>query len=185
MKKFRSMIFRGIQSKIFLLVILSTLLITSNYLIFSNYQSKELSALTAETNRTTQEAIVEISAETMHNVMDQSLGRYTELQAFAADKMLEDLKDNVTMLSDYAVRILHRPYDYADRTVNPPDPANQGIVSVQMVCEDEEHRPASHTAGQLANMADMLISMYESSDQINSCFIASPEGWAYIVDDRA
>ena len=185
MKKFRSMIFRGIQSKIFLLVILSTLLITGNYLIFNNYQAKELSALTAETNRTTQEAIVEISTETMHNVMDQSLGRYTELQAFAADKMLEDLKDNVTMLGDYAVRILHRPYEYADRTVNPPDPANQGIVSVQMVCEDEDHLPVSHTAGQLANMSDMLISMYESSEQINSCFIASPEGWSYIVDDRA
>ncbi len=188
MKKFKNLVIGGIENKIFNLVLITTVLIMTVYLCVILFQSHRLTELVSQTNARQKESISQITSETMNGVLKNSMGKSTKLEADSADSVFKELKSKVTMISDYAAKLYSDPGSYPSVPASLPDAKNEGKTSTQIVYAkntDINSASVSREIAMLGNLNDMLESMYNSSEQINSFFIASPQGFALITDDRA
>ena len=188
MKKIMNLVIGGIQNKIFNLVLVTTILIMAAYLAVILVQSNKLTTLVGQTNEKQQEAVSEISSNAMNQIISGSLGKNTELEAEYSDSSFAELKSKVTMISDYAEKLYSAPGSYAGVPVSLPDAKNDGKVSTQIVYNkgvNVNSAEISREISLLGNLSDMMESMFNSSEQINSFFIASPAEFALITDDRA
>ena len=188
MKKIMNLVIGGIQNKIFNLVLVTTILIMAVYLAVILVQSNKLTTLVGQTNEKQQEAVSEISSNAMNQIISGSLGKNTELEAEYSDRGFAELKSMVSMISDYAEKLYSDPGSYAGVPVSLPDAKNDGKVSTQIVYNrgvNVNSAEISREIALLGNLSDMMESMFNSSEQINSFFIASPAEFALITDDRA
>ena len=188
MKKFKNLVIGGIENKIFNLVLITTILIMAVYLCVILYQSNRLTQLVRQTNERQQESMSSITSRTMDGVLKNSMGKSTKLEADSADGVFKELEGKVTMITDYAAKLYADPGSYPSVPVSLPDAKNEGKTTTQIIYDkntDISSTSAAREIALLGNLADMLESMYNSSEQINSFFIASPQGFALITDDRA
>ena len=109
MKKITNWVLGGLQQKIFNLVLITIILIVAAYTIVINYQAKHLQALVTETSLKQEASIDEISTMTMDAVVNSSLNKTTELEAYIANEVFEDLQKNVMILGDYAEKLFADP----------------------------------------------------------------------------
>ncbi len=106
MKKFRNLVIGGIENKLFNLVLVTVLLVSLAFAGITFYQGNMLKDLSNATNQQQSEAISRISSDLMDQVIEQSLGRTTELESILADQMFDSLKTRVKMLGEYAEKLL-------------------------------------------------------------------------------
>ena len=185
MKKIKNWVFGGLQQKIFNLVLITIILIVAAYTIVINYQAKHLQALVTETSLKQEASIDEISTMTMDAVVNSSLNKTTELEAYIANEVFEDLQKNVMILGDYAEKLFADPESWPEREVNLPDQALDGEVSVQVLSEEgidlEDPETAEHIA-LIGNMADMMKALLRNA-QVDTSFAATPDGIIVMADD--
>ncbi|MBR2560899.1 MAG: SpoIIE family protein phosphatase [Eubacterium sp.] len=185
MKKIKNFVLGGLQQKIFNLVLIAMILIVAAYTIVIVYQSKNLQNLVTDTSAKQQQAIEEISTQTMDAVVENSLGTSTELEAYIADSVFRELKGEVTMMADYAGKLLEDPEAYPAQEVLPPDAARDGEISLQLLTEEgvDITKPAvAEKTALLANMADMMATLYGNAN-INACFVGTQDGVLLITDE--
>jgi len=186
MKRIGKIVIGGIQNKIFNLVIIVIILVTAAFAAVSIYQAAHLTELVAETNECQKESISQITSTTMDAVVANSLGRSTQLEAYIVEDLFQDLKGDVVMLADYAQQIFRDPDAYEMREVSAPDPSQDGEVTLQLLTEedvDPEDPEIQSSIGLIGNMREMMAGLFQSS-QINSCYIALPEGAMILTDDQ-
>ena len=185
MKKIKNWVLGGLQQKIFNLVLITIILIVAAYTIVINYQAKHLQALVTETSLKQEASIDEISTMTMDAVVNSSLNKTTELEAYIANEVFEDLQKNVMILGDYAEKLFADPESWPEREVNLPDQALDGEVSVQVLSEEgidlEDPETAEHIA-LIGNMADMMKALLRNA-QVDTSFAATPDGIIVMADD--
>ena len=188
MKKFLNIIVGGIQSKIFNLVMVTALMIVASYAGVTWYQTRSLSRLVKETNEKQQASIDEISSESMMNLMEDSLGRNIELESYIADDALGGLQSNVLMVGEYAEVLLAHPARYPSRIPAGPSAENDGKPAVQLLLSEGvslDDPDVAAKAGLLGNISEMMCSVYNNSPEMNSCYIAAPEGIIIAVDEHS
>ncbi len=188
MKKIRKWAVGGIRTKVFSLILLTVILISAAFLAVTQYQSQTLSALAARTRERQQESISQITSSVMEQTVDQNMYRITQLEAQIADELFSGVKNRVEMLADYARQLFADPDGYPRAAWAAPDPEKDGTISAQLVLADgvDASDPAlADRLGLIANMSDMMISLFGVSDVTDSCFIALPEGAFLITDDRS
>ena len=185
MKKIKNWVLGGLQQKIFNLVLITIILIVVAYTIVISYQTKNLSKIVAETGAQQEESIKEISTLTMDAVVQNNLGTTTELEAYIADELFENLGKNVTILGDYAEKLFSDPESFPGQEVLPPSAENDGEVSVQLLTEDgidvTEKATADHIR-LIGNMGDLMSALLRNA-QIDTCFVATPDGIMVMADD--
>ena len=187
MKKIKNIVIGGIQQKIFNLVLVTTLLMMAAYTTVIIYQSGRLHSLVEETNELQKQSITGISQRTMNGVLDASFAESTRMQARLADNFFANAERTVRMLADYAEHLFADPEAYGRRETALPDKANDGKISVQLLAEegadltDPEIRAR---LGLIGNMADMMTTLYRSAN-VDSCYVALPDGVMLLVDDHA
>ena len=188
MRKIKNLIIGGIENKVFNLILFTGILITAVFLAVTQYQSKMLATLTAETNARQQTAITEITTDLMDTVVKESMDRTTGLESMIADELFSDLKTRVEMLGEYATKLYANPESAPQMPYAAPDPARNGEILAQLILAegvDESDPDLAFRLGVAANMSDMMISLFGVSEITNSCFIALPEGAFLVVDDRS
>ncbi len=188
MKRFKNFVIGGIQNKVFNLILATVILLTAAYLTVSAYHSRMLSKLAAESSEKQQTSIEEITGTVMDSVVDQSMGRATALQAYISDELFHGLKVRVQMMGDYAGKLLSDPASYPRMAYAGPDPAKDGQVTAQLILADgtDGSDPAlADRLGLIANLSDMMVSLFGASAETNSCFIALPDGAFLVTDDRS
>ena len=188
MKRIKNLVIGGIESKIINLILFTVILLTAAFWMLSSRQNNMLAQLTEESNQKQLAAIEEITGTVMYAVVEQSMSRSTQLEAQIADELFQGLKARVEMLGQYAANLLTYPEAYPRMPYIAPDPAYNGQVMSQMILAegvDGEDGQLRDRLGLIANMSDMMYSMFGASDETNSCFIALPDGVFFVTDDRS
>ena len=187
MKKIRNITFGGIANKIFNLVLIMIILVIAAFTAVIFYQMNSLNQLVTGTNEKQKEAITTISTNTMNGVVDQSLSTSTQLQARIADDMFADTADAVKTVGNNVKILFENPGQYPVREVPAPDAALDGTASIQLLTEegvDPSDPKVAEKLGLIGNLTDMMLSLYDNAE-IDSCYVALPEGVMILVDDHA
>ncbi|MBR0354198.1 MAG: SpoIIE family protein phosphatase [Oscillospiraceae bacterium] len=175
----------GLQQKIFNLLLVFIAAIIGVYAAVSVYQQKNLSAVVQQANVEQQASITAVSEETMKAVLETSMVRTTGLQAYIANDLFTDVRTDVLTLQAFAEELFAHADVFSAHPWVEPDAAFDGIPTVQMQHEQGVDPADSEALGLVANMSEIMLAMYENSDKLNSCFVATPDGCILFVDDRA
>lgn len=89
------------------------LLMMAAYSAVIIYQIGHMEGLVTETNEKQKRSIAAVSQQTMDAVMASSMGQSTQLEAYIANDLFQDLAGTVGMVGDYAGMIFRNPSDYA------------------------------------------------------------------------
>ena len=186
MKKIKNLVIGGIENKVFNLVLLTVILLAVTFSAITAYNSKMLTKLTEETNQKQLESISASTAEMIDEVIDSTMARTTELGAMISDELFSGLGIRVQMLGEYATKLFSGETDVRPVSYKSPDPDKEGEVTTQLILADgvEMTQQLKRRLGIAANMSDMMISLFGTSEITNSCFIALPEGAFLVADDR-
>ena len=187
MKKFRNTVIGGIQQKVFNLVLITILMMVAAYTAVILHQSGVLTGLVSETSEAQKKSISNISEWTMHDVLDTNLTQNTQLEAYIAGEMFGDAASIVRVVADYTERLFADPSAYPVRAVSLPDMAKDGEISVQLLTEEgvDTSDPAiAEKLGLIGNLSDLMAVVYAESN-VDSCYVALPEGVMLLVDDHA
>lgn len=103
MRRFKNLEIGGIESKIFNLILLTVIVLTVLFVIFSTSQSKMLSALTSETSVRQQQTTSGIISDTMTQVTQISMESITDMEAQIVDDMFQDIRARVMLVADYCI----------------------------------------------------------------------------------
>ena len=187
MKKIGKIKFGGIQQKIFNLVLIMLVLVMVAYSVIIIYQMNRLTALVDNTNEEQKTAISDISRQTMDAVIDENLGSQTQMQAYIADNLFSDTADIVSTLGEYTCRLFEDSQQYSAREVDLPDASLDGTGSVQLLTEaniDLNDQVVTEKLGLIGNLSDLMLALYANAE-VDSCYVALPEGVMILVDDHA
>ena len=175
----------GLQQKILNLVLIFVLAIVGIYVAVAVYQSNSLTKTVDEASDEQQKSIASVSDQTMEAVISSSLTKTTAMEAYIADDMFADVQSDVKTLQAFATGLFENSESFGSRSVNYPDPSLDGKVTAQLQHEQGVDPNATKTLGLIGNMSDVMIAMYQSSDKLDSCFIATADGLIVYVDDRS
>ena len=187
MKKVMNIVIGGIENKIFNVFLITMILVAASFLAVIGIQSSKLRRVAAEANEKQKQAITETASMTMQSVINDTLGNDVQLKAVAAEDIFREVKRQVEMTAQYAEVLYSSPEKYERIEVKAPDAANDGKTSVQLLCEegvDLTDPEILSEIGLLGNMSDMLKNLYSNS-RVNSCFIASANGFCIFADERS
>ena len=187
MKKYKNITFGGIQQKIFNLVLIMLVLVMATYSVMIIYQMNHLTGLVSDTNEEQKGAITAISQQTMDAVIAESLASRTQMQAYIADDLFSDTADTVGTLEQYTRMLFEAPERYPAREAALPNAALDGTGSVQLLTEagvDLNDPAIAQKIGLIGNLSELMLSLYANAE-VDSCYVALPEGVMLLVDDHA
>ena len=182
-----NLVLGGLQQKIFNLVLIVILLMIGVYTAVSTYQVRNVAHIVEETGDRQRDSIAQTTTRVMNVVVERTLSDNSELKAELSDHVFAQLTAEVSALRDYAQILYSAPSSYAAHPVERPDAAKNGEVAAQLVTAagvDPESPEILAQVGLLGNMSEMMCSVYGNVDQLNSCFIGTPDGIFIIADDR-
>ncbi len=185
MRFFHGIKLGGLQQKIFNLILIFFVALIGVFIAVSVYQQNNLSSIVEDSSAKQQASITEVSEATMEAILSASMTKTTALQARIADDLFGEVRSDVQTLQTFAAELFARADRFPAHPYAAPDKANDGVPSVQMLHEPGVDPDASESLGLVANMSEIMLSMYESSNKLNSCFIGTEDGCILFVNDRA
>ncbi|MBO6108635.1 MAG: SpoIIE family protein phosphatase [Eubacterium sp.] len=186
MKRYKNLKFGGIQHKIFNLVLIVIILMIAAYTAVIYYQVRNINRLVSETTEKQEESIGEISGQTMSAVIESSLTSSSKMQATISDDLFQNLQSQVYTLGESVKKIFENPDEYYEHPFSVPDISRKGQTYVQTITEDGidlDEPVLNKKLGLVSNLNDTMCSVYNNTN-LNSYFIALPEGAVLITDDR-
>ena len=187
MKKFKNLTIGGIQQKVFNLVLFTIIILILVYGVALFYQSRKLVSIVKDSSDSQKNTISAVSGDTMKAVLENNLTQSVQMEAYIAKTLFDDAEGVVTVIADYAEKILSNPGGFPYQRVSLPDKDKDGEISVQVLTEEgvSINDPAvSAKLGAVGNLADLMIAEYNKAN-IDSCYIALPEGVMLLVDDHS
>ena len=175
----------GLQQKIFNLILLVIIALIGTFIAVELYQQNHLKSIVENANTQQQASITAVSESTMEAVLSSTMAKTTALQAYIAGDLFEDVKSDVLTLQTFANELFAHAASFPKHSFSPPDRKNDGVASVQVQHEAGVDPYASETLSLVANMSEIMLSMFQCSDKLSSCFVATADGSILYVDDRA
>ena len=157
------------------------------YTVVIVHQAGSLGSLVTDTNSRQKAAIAESTRQTMDAVIAQTQTSRTQMQAYIANDMFSDTADTVGTLAEYTRMLFEAPEMYPAHKVALPNAALDGTASVQVLTEagvDLNDAAVANKLGLIGNLSELMLSMY-SNAQVDSCYVALPEGVMLLADDHA
>ena len=175
----------GLQQKIFNLMLLVIVALIVAFIVVTVSQQKNLTNTVQDAAEAQQSSITEVSEATMRSVLESSMVRMTSLQTYIADELFSEVRANIMTLKAFAEELFANRDSFSDHPYYPPIPYKNGIPSVQMLHEEGVDPSDSEDFGLIANMSEVMLSMYKSSDRLSSCFVADTYGNILFANDRS
>ena len=186
MKTFKNLVIGGIENKVINLILITFIVISAAFMAMSQYQTKMLEDVSAETNDKQQQALTDITNGIMNDIVNQSMDQTTELKAQMADEVFHNLAVRVEMMGEYAGKLFRDPSSAGRGEYAAPDKSKDGrIVCQTILADDAVEEEIADRIGLAANMSAMMTTLFGANADTNSCFIALPEGAFLVVDDRS
>ncbi len=185
MKYVRGLKIGGLQQKLLNLMLIVIAALIAVFVLVNVYQQRSLSRIVEEASVQQQASITAVSEATMEGVLQSTITRTTALQSYIAGDLFGDVKTDVLTLQTLATEIYAHADAFSPHPFAPPDPRNDGVASVQVQHEEGVDPYASEALGLVANMSEIMLSMFRNSDRLSSCFVATADGCILYVDDRS
>ena len=185
MRKVLGITFGGLQKKTVTLVLVMLLIMLAVFVGVSHYQNRMLVGVVGETRDGQQEAISQVSEDTMHQMLEGSLVSSTSLRADLEDSEFSEIVNNVYMLQTMAQGLLESRDGIAPMQPGLPDPALNGTTSAMVLCEEGVDYTRSEYLGIIAHMSSAMIAMHRNSDKIDSCYIGLADGTDLCIDEKS
>ena len=185
MRKVLGITFGGLQKKTVTLVLVMLLIMLAVFAGVSHYQNRMLVGVVGETRDGQQEAISQVSEDTMHQMLEGSLVSSTSLRADLEDSEFSEIVNNVYMLQTMAQGLLESRDGIAPMQPGLPDPALNGTTSAMVLCEEGVDYTRSEYLGIIAHMSSAMIAMHRNSDKIDSCYIGLSDGTVLCIDEKS
>ena len=185
MRKFFGFTIGGIQQKIFNVFLITLLLVSVAFVSVIAFQSKNLNKLATGSSEKQNAAVTEISSQVMTSIIDDSLRKTTNLEAYIAGDMFTNVRTKVTILADFLKYVAENPLAFSDLYVLPPNSGNNGILCAQALYDekvDPEDPRIMDLVGLYGNVTSLMLSLYNTQG-INSMFLSTPEGVTIILDE--
>jgi len=187
MKRFKSLVIGGIQSKVVSMILATVILLTSAYMAVSMHHSSMLVRLTAESENRQQGAIEQTASSAMDQLVEQVLQRSNRAEARIADEMFDAVRDRVTFLGECTTNLFAHSEDYVPKLYHEPNPSDDGTWTAKVIYADgvDSANPVvTAKLGLLANMSNVMVALCPSFGAAN-VYIALPEGVHLSVSDSA
>ena len=182
MKRIRKLVIGGIQSKVIALVSLSMVLVAAVFGASILIQNSGLATLTQQTSDKQIASMTGTTAEVIHTVMVESMGRQTELEATVTDELFHDRAVGVQMVGDYAAKLLDGREAVSGASWQRPDAAHEGELFVKaLFAPGVEEEAVAEKLGMIANMTDLMLSLCSAYGTDNIWF-SLPEGATLMAD---
>ena len=185
MRKILGITLGGLQKKTITLVLIMLLIMLAAFAGVSTYQNKMLVNVVGATRADQQEAISQVSEDTMQQILEGSLVTSTTLRADLEDSEFSEIVNNVYMLQTMAQGLLDSRYSFDPLQPSLPDPALDGTVSAMVLCEEGVDYTQSEYLGIIAHMSSAMIAMHRNSDKIDGCYIGLADGTDLCIDEKA
>ena len=185
MKIVRGIKIGGLQQKIFNLMLIFIVALAGAYAAVSAYQHKNLTAIVQETSAEQQASIAAVSEETMEAVLGTSMTQSTALQAYIADELFADVRADVLTLQAFAEELIEHADSFSSPSVNAPSATNEGKPAAMLIYEEGADPENSEALGLVANMSEIMLAMFEASDELSSIFVGTADGNMVLVNDRS
>lgn len=185
MKYIRGIKLGGLQQKIFNLMLIFIIALIGIFAAVTVYQQRNLTKIVEEASVSQQESITKVSEMTMESVLELSMTKSTALQAYIAGDLFGDVRSDVETLKAFATELFAHSENFAPHPFYPPDKLKDGVPTVQFQHEPGVDPYKSESLALVANMSEVMLAMYKSSDKLSSCFVATPDGNILFVDDRS
>lgn len=170
MKVIRGLKIGGLQQKIFNLMLIFILALIAAYTAVAIYQQNNLTDIAQDTSKAQQEAITAVSEETMRQVLDASMTKSTGLQAYIVNDLFSDVRSDVLTLQSFATELYARSELFPQHPFSPPLKEKDGEPSAYVLHEPGVNPQASQMLGLTANMSEIMMARYTSSDNLSGCF---------------
>lgn len=177
----------GIQSKVFLLILLTILLLSAAFAAISINNNNMLSHMVNLTGEKQQETVSEVTGRIMDQVVTDNFGRTNWTSAQFADKLFASAKERVSFLADCLKNIFDAPDDYEPKPYAAPNLANDGLWTPKVIYAtgtDENDPVLAARLGLTANLSDMMIALCKSFG-MSDIYIGLPEGALFTVSDHS
>ncbi|MCR5793843.1 MAG: SpoIIE family protein phosphatase [Solobacterium sp.] len=176
MKKLINMISDGLQKKTVLLVLLILIVTVAESTAFSAFQRRSLTKIVADTRDEQQQAITDLSEETMESVMTDLLGRATVLQSKLADNDFNEIINDAYILQSMAQSLIEKKDSIVPYELSLPDPEKDGTLSAMVLTEEGVDYRDSQYLGIIGHLSRSMIAMCRNSSKIEGCFIGLEDG---------
>ena len=185
MKIIRGIKIGGLQQKIISLMLIFIAVLIGIYTAVSVMQQKSLTVIVQETSREQQASITAVSEETMEAVLNTSMLRTTALQAYIANDLFNDVRNDTLTLQTLTSKV----FDYADQftsiPVDIPRLENDGTPAVMMLHEEGVDPEDSESLGLVGNLGEIMLAMLKASDKVSSLFVGTADGNVVLVNERS
>ncbi len=185
MKIIKGLKIGGLQQKIFNLMLIMILALIAAFMAVTLSQQKNLTNTVQEAEEAQQNSIAAVSETTMNAVLEGSMVKMNSLQAYIADELFSEVRADMLTLKSFAEELFEHREAFADHEYYAPDPLKDGTASVQMLHEAGVDPSESPDFGLIANMSEIMLAMFESSEKLSSCFVADTYGNILFVNDRS
>ncbi len=182
MKRIRNLAIGGIQSKVIVLVSLSMVLVAAVFGASMLIQNSELANLTQNTSERQLASMTSTTAEVIHTVIVENMGRQTELEAAVTDELFHDRAVGVQLVGDYAAKLLDGREAVPGAPWQRPDSSHEGELFVKaLFAPGVEEEAVAEKLGVIVNMTDLMLSLCSAYGTDNIWF-SLPEGATLMAD---
>ena len=173
----------GLKYKIVRLVLIIFVFIIGCIVAVSFYKTKYLSKVVSSARDEQQVALSNVSTNTIHSVLEESMARTNEMQAYSSDDMFEDIRSDVMTLQSLADGMFSSHNSFEPFPFNPPDPELDGVISAQVLWDDtvDNYRDSSYLPI-AARMSNTMIAMCSSSAYMDNCYFGFVDGTSLCID---
>ena len=175
----------GLQQKIFNLMLIVVLALIGAFTAVSIYQQKNLTHIVEEANTEQQTAITAVSEATMEGVLASTMAKTTALQAYIAGDLFGDVKTDVQTFQAFATELFANAEMFPPHPFSPPLAENDGVPSAYVLHEPGVDPQDSQMLGLAANMSEILLARFASSDKLSGCFVGTADGNLLAVSNRS
>lgn len=193
MKKVARALLGGIQRKILLLFIFALIVVVVTFSVVITHQLGQIRDITSNANLRQQAAIRNKATETTSNLIEESLGRSTKIEAALADSVFRFMRRNVDQFAKvFSLNYAHYRTEEIERELPVdmiiPDDSREGNISIQFIPS-----PGLDIADPAVRKAASVLFESISTEQqfavmngfVNSAFIVSPQGFCIIADTHS
>ena len=183
MKKFLGFKIGGLKHKILSIVLIIFVLIIASIIVVSFYRTKYLSNTVSAAREEQQIALSNVSTNAMHQVIEESMTKTNEMQAYISDDMFEDIRSDVMTLQSLAEGMFSSHNSFEPISFNPPNPDLDGEITAQALWDEtvEDYRSSQYLPI-AARMSNTMIAMCRSSAYMDNCYFGFEDGTSLCVD---
>ena len=170
---------RPLRAKIaitIIIIVMASLLCLGAIFLIS---SRSISARLEESNSQMAETSKARSSTSMNEQTSLRLKELADNKATIADRTFYEFREAVEMIASAAEKLYSDEGSYPQRTVYPPDAANDGKLSLQVLyssAADPENEATVREAGLLGNLQELLYTINLHNESIASTYFASASG---------